>query len=100
MPKNIVTDRDPIFLSKFWRELFKRQGVSTFASTAYHPQEWWYNTSYHSSIKTTPYEAVYGQSPPLHIPYIARDSAVETVDRTLVARENMRKELKEQLRQV
>lgn len=26
--------------------------------------EWWYNTNFHSSIQTTPYEVVYGQAPP------------------------------------
>ncbi|TYJ37836.1 hypothetical protein E1A91_A05G403100v1 [Gossypium mustelinum] len=25
--------------------------------------EWWYNTTYHSAIQTTPYEALYGQNP-------------------------------------
>ena len=50
--------------------------------------EYWYNTNYHSSINTTPYEVVYGQTPPLHIPYMAKDSPVEAVDRTLQAREN------------
>jgi hypothetical protein len=29
--------------------------------------EWWYNTNYHSAIKTTPFEALYGYSPP-HLP--------------------------------
>nr|GEW06488.1 reverse transcriptase [Tanacetum cinerariifolium] len=38
-------------------------------------------------IKTTPYEILYGQPPPLHIPYVAKDSPVEMVDRTLQARE-------------
>lgn len=28
--------------------------------------EWWYSTTYHLTIQTTCYEALYGQSPPLH----------------------------------
>ncbi|GJS39013.1 hypothetical protein Tco_0564056 [Tanacetum coccineum] len=39
------------------------------------------------AIKTTPYEILYGHPPPLHIPYVAKDSPVEMVDRTLQARE-------------
>ena len=30
--------------------------------------EYWYNTNFHSAINTTPYEAVYGQAPPLQVP--------------------------------
>ena len=26
--------------------------------------EWWYNTNYHSTIKMTPYQALYGKPPP------------------------------------
>jgi len=49
--------------------------------------EWWYNSNWHTSIGITPYEVVYGQPPSLHIPYVAGDSVVEAVDRSLKARE-------------
>nr|GEX87241.1 reverse transcriptase [Tanacetum cinerariifolium] len=48
--------------------------------------EFWYNTNYHTSTKTSPYEAVYCQTPPIHVLYIPGDSRVEEVDRTLQAR--------------
>jgi len=38
MPKTIVSDRDPIFTSRFWKELFKLQKVTLLTSSAYHPQ--------------------------------------------------------------
>ncbi|GJT24394.1 retrotransposable element Tf2 [Tanacetum coccineum] len=38
LPKVIVSDRDKVFLSKFWQELFKLLDVSLHMSIAYHPQ--------------------------------------------------------------
>lgn len=38
IPESIVTDRDKVFLSHFWRELFKMQGIILKRSIAYHPQ--------------------------------------------------------------
>ena len=42
--------------------------------------EWWYNTNYHTSIHSTPFEIVYGVPPLLHILYFPRDSSVAVVD--------------------
>lgn len=128
LPKTIVSDRDKVFLSKFWQELFSLMRVSLHLSSAYHPQsdghtevvnrclknylrcmtgekpaewvlwlplvEWWYNSSWHSSIGVTPFEVVYGQPPATHIPYLAGDSRVEAIDRSLSAREDCIKMLK------
>ena len=41
--------------------------------------EFWYNTNYHNSLKTTPFQALYGIPPPLHIPYLPGDSPVAEV---------------------
>ncbi|GAU41241.1 hypothetical protein TSUD_97760 [Trifolium subterraneum] len=38
MPKSIVSDRDKVFTSAFWQQLFKLQGTSLAMSSAYNPQ--------------------------------------------------------------
>ncbi|XP_009593403.2 uncharacterized protein [Nicotiana tomentosiformis] len=38
IPKTIVSNKDVVFTSKFWKELFKLQKVSLLTSTAYQPQ--------------------------------------------------------------
>jgi hypothetical protein len=38
LPMNIVSDRDKLFTSKFWRVLNRLTGVKLKMSTAYHPQ--------------------------------------------------------------
>lgn len=122
-PRSIVSDRDSVFLSDFWQELFKLQGCSLNMSTAYYPQsdgqtevvnrcletylrcmtsdkpymwskwlflaEYWYNTNYHSAINITPYEAVYDQPPPIHLPYLAGETKVQVVAKCLEEREKM-----------
>ncbi|GJY74598.1 ty3-gypsy retrotransposon protein [Tanacetum coccineum] len=120
MPESIVSDRDKIFISAFWKELFKTLKVKLYMLTAYHPQtdghtevvnrclegylrcmtgeqpkkwfEWlplakiWYNTNYHTSIDTTPFEVVYGHTSPIHVPYLGGLSKINAVDRRKLAR--------------
>ena len=122
-PKSIVSDRDTVFLSNFWTELFALQGVELKFSSAYHPQsdgqtevvnrcletylrcmcsdkphlwsrwlalaEFWYNTTFHTATQMSPFEAVYGQAPPIHLPYLPGESKVAVVARSLQERENM-----------
>ncbi|GJY39911.1 retrotransposon-related protein [Tanacetum coccineum] len=38
LPRIIVSDRDVVFMSRFWKELFARLQVKLHTSTAYHPQ--------------------------------------------------------------
>ena len=98
LPAVIITDRDKIFTSIFWKELFKKLGVQVLMSTTYHPQtdgqtervnqcletylrcmtmhqpkrwfhwlslaQWWYNSSYHSTLGMSPFLALYGYIPP------------------------------------
>lgn len=121
MPTKIISDRDPIFLSTFWKEVFKMNQTILVYSTAYHPQsdgqtevlnrcletymrcytldkptswagwlpmaQYWYNTTPHSSLKMSPYQALFGQPPPTYIHYQVKDSPIQTVDDLLKEKE-------------
>ncbi|GJV00617.1 ty3-gypsy retrotransposon protein [Tanacetum coccineum] len=125
-----LVNRDRVFLSHFWRELFKLQGTNLKRSS-YHPQtdgqsevvnrsvetylrcfasdtpkqwarwlswaEYWYNTSYHTSMNMTPFKVLYGRDPPHLIYYGSVPSPVFEVDRYLEERDCILKELKEHL---
>lgn len=38
VPRSIISDRDKVFMSHFWQELFKLQGTELRHSTAYQPR--------------------------------------------------------------
>jgi hypothetical protein len=59
--------------------------------------EWWYNTSYHTTIRMTDFEVVYGQKPPLVLSYMLGVSKVHEVDQTLTVHEAILRTLKENL---
>ncbi|MCI30862.1 Ty-3/Gypsy retrotransposon polyprotein, partial [Trifolium medium] len=130
-PKTIVSDRDRVFVSQFWRALFKSLGTTLAFSSSYHPQsdgqtevlnrcletylrcfvsdepklwlrflplaEFWYNTSFHSAIGMTPFEALYGRKPPNMVHYSAGQHSIASVDELLTQKTQILKVLKENL---
>lgn len=52
------------------------------------------DTSFHASINTIPFEVMYGQPPPSHLPYLPQDSQVDAIDWSFTTREEMFKTLK------
>ncbi|XP_026416204.1 uncharacterized protein LOC113311598 [Papaver somniferum] len=77
LPATIVSDRDSVFLSNFWQELFTKMGTTLHMSSAYHPQtdgqtkrvnaclESYLRcmTSYRPTKWITPFQALYGYNP-------------------------------------
>ena len=49
--------------------------------------EYWYNTTYHHSTDTTPFQALYGRLPPVLVNYLVESSPVNEVDRSLINRD-------------
>ena len=56
--------------------------------------EFWYNTTYHSSIGVTHFQALYGRPPPSIPNYQVGASSVNEVDQTLVSRNVILQQLK------
>ena len=48
--------------------------------------EYYYNTSYHTALKTTPFKLVFGRDPPKLLNYVGGHSKVEAVDQMLIDR--------------
>jgi len=59
--------------------------------------EFWYNTSIHSAIGMSPFEALYGRPPPTITNYIPGNSDVNSLDTLLVQRHKILKQLRENL---
>ncbi|KAL8154550.1 hypothetical protein AgCh_000060 [Apium graveolens] len=61
--------------------------------------EYCYNTSYHSSLKTTPFEVVYGRAPPRLLNYYSGLSRVEAVEQELKIRDQIVSGIRDRLLQ-
>jgi len=127
-----VSDRDPVFTSSFWGELFRLAGVKLRFTSAFHPQsdgqseatnkiiamylrcltgdhprnwlEWlpWaefcYN-SYQQSLKTSPFQMVYGHPPPSIRSYVQGDARLPAVDKAMTDRDEFLAEVHDRLEQ-
>lgn len=118
IPRSIVSDRDKIFLCHFWKELFCLQVSQLRQSTTYHSQTdgqievvsrclethlrcfssekpaTWGDTTYHSSMGTTPFKAVYGRDAPSLLRYEPNSTMNATVELLLQARDMILNTLK------
>lgn len=61
--------------------------------------EYTYNTSCHSSTGKTPFEVVYGRSPPTLLSYIPGTARVDSVEQELLNRDNVLRQVKLKLSQ-
>jgi hypothetical protein len=133
IPSSIVSDRDPVFTSEFWWELFRLAGVKLQMTSAFHPRadgqsevtnkiiamylrcltgdgprqwlEWlpWaefcYNLSYQQSLKTSPFQLVYGRPPPSVRSYTGGGAWLPAVDKAMRDRDEFLSEVRDRLEQ-
>jgi len=61
--------------------------------------EFCYNTAYHSALRTTPFQVVYGRPPPALLQYTAHAAQTSTVDTLLQDRDAFISDVRERLQQ-
>jgi len=132
-PCSIVSNRDPIFTSTLWMELFSLASVKLHLSSAFRPHtngqsevanrvlgvylrclagdrpcswlrwlpwvEYCFNTSYQTALRATPFEVVYGRSPPSLVQYDPGLARVVAMDKQLHHRDVFLAEIRERLLQ-
>ncbi|CAJ2648236.1 unnamed protein product [Trifolium pratense] len=96
IPLSIVSDRDPIFMSNFWKELFKLQGTQLKMSTAYHPETDGQTEVSNSDCRES-ISVLYGRVPPVITRCVKGETRVEAVQKELEDRDEALRQLREQL---
>ncbi|KAA0032598.1 retrotransposon protein, putative, unclassified [Cucumis melo var. makuwa] len=122
-PLSIVSDRDKIFPSHFWQELFRvsayhpqtdgqtevvNRGVETYLKCFCNekPKEWvkwlpwteyWYNTTFQRAIGMSLFQVVYGRKPPALLSYGSMQSKNSTVEEMLQERDEILSALRDHL---
>jgi hypothetical protein len=125
----MVSDRDLVFTSKFWRELMRLVGTKLHMTTAFHPQseaanrvivmylccltgdrprqwlqwlpwvEYVFNTAYQTSLRDTSFRVVYGRDPPSIRSYEPRETRVAAVTKTMEERDEFLTDIRHRLEQ-
>ena len=94
------------YTSKSVAELFKYVEMFLRCFTFNNPKAWykalswaefWYNTSFHTSIGMTPFKALYGRDPPALIRYTPEASDPVTLQEQLTNRDRILQQLKQHL---
>ena len=132
-PSSTLSNRDPIFMSNFWKKLFELSGISLRHSRAYHPQTdgqfevvnhgleqylraftqekpqswasllYWakfsYNSGYHSGLKMTPFQALYGRIPPTILTYSKGSTSIQALNDALTERDALLRQAQHRMTQ-
>ncbi|KAJ1411180.1 Ribonuclease H-like superfamily [Sesbania bispinosa] len=61
--------------------------------------EYWYNSSFHSSLRMSPFEALYGRSPPTIRSYVTGSTTIAAIDESLMQRRQMLQVIRDNLGQ-
>ncbi|XP_068667672.1 uncharacterized protein [Aristolochia californica] len=90
IPESIVSDRDTVFTSTFWRELLRLSGTQLKFSFTYHPQT-------DGQTESSPFRVLYGRDPPRLLSYTRGTTRVDAIDEVLMDRDQVLKTFTDRL---